>query len=117
MVVSLQEPAWAERSRGIGKNKTSSRDVSLLILFSTFEKEDCGSTTGAKHQASAVTAILGANDFFSELCLAGYPLRMSTAVALTASSIRTIKKEKMLQMPRKKNKIVKFSVGLSIVQP
>ena len=29
---------------------------------------------------------------------------MSTAVTLTASSIRTIKKEKMLQMLRKKNK-------------
>ena len=61
-------------------------------------------TTRTKHQPSAVTAILGVHDFFGELCLAGYPLRMSTAVALTASSIRTIKKEKMLQMLRKKNK-------------
>jgi CRP/FNR family cyclic AMP-dependent transcriptional regulator len=61
-------------------------------------------TTRTKHQPSAVTAILGVNEFFGELCLAGYPLRMSTAVALTASSIRTIKKEKMLQMLRKKNK-------------
>jgi CRP-like cAMP-binding protein len=61
-------------------------------------------TTRTKHQAAAVTAILGVNDFFGELCLAGYPLRMSTAVALTASSIRTIKKAKMLQILRKKNK-------------
>lgn len=61
-------------------------------------------TARTKHQPSAVTAILGAHDFFGELCLAGYPLRMSTAVALTASSIRTINKEKMLQMLRKKNK-------------
>jgi CRP/FNR family transcriptional regulator, cyclic AMP receptor protein len=61
-------------------------------------------TARTKNRPSAVTAILGANDFFGELCLAGYPLRMSTAVALTASSIRTIKKEKMLQMLRKKNK-------------
>jgi len=58
----------------------------------------------SKHQPSAVTAILGVHDFFGELCLAGYPLRMSTAVALTASSIRTIKKEKMLQMLREGNK-------------
>ena len=51
-----------------------------------------------KEQPSAVTAILGVGDFFTgELCLAGYPLRMSTAVALTASSIRTIQKNKMLQ--------------------
>ena len=61
-------------------------------------------STRTKHQPSAVTAILGVGDFFGELCLAGYPLRMSTAVALAASSIRTIKKEKMLQMLRKKNK-------------
>src|SRR6202166_941590 len=61
-------------------------------------------STRTKHQPSAVTAILGVNDFFGELCLAGYPLRMSTAVALTASSIRTIKKAKMLQLLRKKNK-------------
>jgi CRP/FNR family transcriptional regulator, cyclic AMP receptor protein len=61
-------------------------------------------TTRTKHQPSAVTAILGAHDFFGELCLAGYPLRMSTAVALTASSIRTIKKVEMLQMLRRKNK-------------
>jgi len=61
-------------------------------------------TMRSKHQPSAVTAILGVHDFFGELCLAGYPLRMSTAVALTASSIRTIKKEKMLQMLREGNK-------------
>jgi CRP/FNR family cyclic AMP-dependent transcriptional regulator len=61
-------------------------------------------STRTKYQPSAVTAILGAHDFFGELCLAGYPLRMSTAVALTASSIRTIHKGKMLQMLRKGNK-------------
>jgi CRP/FNR family transcriptional regulator, cyclic AMP receptor protein len=61
-------------------------------------------TTRTKHQPSAVTAILGVGDLFGELCLAGYPLRVSTAVALTASSIRTIKKGKMLEMLHKKNK-------------
>jgi CRP/FNR family transcriptional regulator, cyclic AMP receptor protein len=55
-------------------------------------------TTRTKHQPAAVVDILGANDFFGELCLAGYPLRMSTAVALANSSIVTIKKEKMLRM-------------------
>ena len=60
-------------------------------------------TTKSNHHASAVTAILGAHDFFGELCLAGYPLRLSTAVALTASSIRTINKTKMLKMLRRKN--------------
>ena len=62
-------------------------------------------TTRTKNQPSAVTAILGVNDLFGELCLAGYPLRVSTAVALTASSIRTIKKERMLRLLRRKNKL------------
>ena len=62
-------------------------------------------TSQEKNQPSAVTAILGVHDFFGELCLAGYPLRTSTAVALTASSIRTIRKDKMLQLLRKKNKL------------
>jgi CRP/FNR family cyclic AMP-dependent transcriptional regulator len=61
-------------------------------------------TTKSSHSAAAVTAILGAHDFFGELCLAGYPLRMSTAVALTSSSIRTIKKTNMLKMLRQKSK-------------
>jgi len=41
--------------------------------------------------------------YIQEGGVAGYPLRMSTAVALTSSSIRTIKKEKMLQMLRTGN--------------
>ncbi len=72
----------------------------------------------AKHRPSAVTAILGVGDLFGELCLAGYPLRVSTAVALTASSIRTVQKKTMLQMLRKKNKTSNAMVAylLSSVQ-
>lgn len=62
-------------------------------------------STRTKNQPSVVTATLGANDFFGELCLAGYPLRMSSAIALTASSIRIIRKDKMLQMLRRKKNI------------
>ena len=61
-------------------------------------------TTHCKHQPAAVTAILGVGDFFGELCLVGLPLRMSTAVALTASSIRVIKKDSMIRMLQRKNK-------------
>jgi CRP/FNR family transcriptional regulator, cyclic AMP receptor protein len=62
-------------------------------------------TTRSKDRPSAVTAILGPGDFFGELCLVDYPLRMSTAVSLNASSIRTILKAKMLHMLRKRNKL------------
>jgi CRP-like cAMP-binding protein len=65
-------------------------------------------TSRSKHQASAVTAILGVGDFFGELSLVGLPLRMSTAVALTASSIRVIKKQSMIRMLQKKKLSTSF---------
>src|SRR4029077_7825323 len=61
-------------------------------------------STKMKRQPSAVNAIVGVHDFFGELCLAGFHLRMSTSVTLVSSSIRTINKAKILQMLRKKNK-------------
>jgi CRP/FNR family cyclic AMP-dependent transcriptional regulator len=60
--------------------------------------------TARDKRPAAVTAILGTGDFFGELCLADYPLRMCTAVALTSTTIRTINKAKMLQMLRKSSK-------------
>lgn len=65
-------------------------------------------TSRSKHQPSAVTAILGVGDFFGGLCLVGLPLRMSTAVALTASSIRVIKKESMIRMLQKRKRSNSF---------
>ena len=62
-------------------------------------------TTRSKNQPAVVTAILGAGDFFGEPCLAGFPHRVSTAVALTASSIEVIKKESIVRMLRRKNKM------------
>ena len=102
-MVSLQEPVWAGKFPATAQNKISTRRAPAYTLF-YIQEGGVRLTTRSKHQPSAVTAILGVHDFFGELCLAGYPLRMSTAVALTASSIRTIKKEKMLQMLRKGNK-------------
>jgi len=68
-------------------------------------------STRTKGQPSAITGVLGVNDFFGELCLADYPLRMSTAVAMSASSIRIIKKEEMLELIRKKTKASNALVG------
>jgi CRP/FNR family transcriptional regulator, cyclic AMP receptor protein len=46
----------------------------------------------------AVVAILGPGDFFGEGCLAGQPLRMATASAMTASAVLVIEKPQMLEM-------------------
>jgi CRP-like cAMP-binding protein len=70
-------------------------------------------TTRSKYQSSpsAVTAILGVGDFFGELCLGGFPYRVSTAVALITSSIQIIKKESMIRMLRQKNKMSNLFVS------
>ena len=68
----------------------------------------------SENQRSAITAILGRGDFFGELCLAGVPHRVSTAVALTRSSIQVIKKESMIRLLRQKKMSSSF-VSLSNV--
>jgi CRP-like cAMP-binding protein len=45
----------------------------------------------------AVLVILGTRDFFGEGCLVGQPLRISTAVALEASTLFRVEKAAMLQ--------------------
>ncbi len=60
-------------------------------------------STQTKHKKSAGITILGVDDLFGEACLAGYPVRTSTAVALGDSSIRAIEKSKMLQRLREEN--------------
>jgi CRP-like cAMP-binding protein len=87
-----------------GKQNIYSQGTPAYTLF-YIQEGGVRLITRSKHQPSAVTAILGVGDFFGELCLAGFPLRMSTAVALTASSVREIKKESMLRILRKRNKI------------
>jgi CRP/FNR family transcriptional regulator, cyclic AMP receptor protein len=87
-----------------GKQNIYSQGAPAYTLF-YIQEGGVRLTTKSKHQPAAVTAILGVGDFFGELCLAGFPLRMSTAVALTASSVREIKKESMLRILRKKGKI------------
>jgi CRP-like cAMP-binding protein len=55
-------------------------------------------TNGSKNRRPAVTASLGEGDFFGAQCLVGFPLRLSTAVTLTGSLIRSIQKQEMIRM-------------------
>jgi CRP-like cAMP-binding protein len=49
----------------------------------------------------AVVAILGAKDFFGEGCLAGQPRRMSTASAMSATTLLVVDKPKMQELLHK----------------
>lgn len=57
-------------------------------------------TVVSKQGKEAVIAILGANDFFGEGCLAGQPLRMSSAAALTECSVMRLAKASVVQVLR-----------------
>jgi CRP/FNR family transcriptional regulator, cyclic AMP receptor protein len=46
----------------------------------------------------AVVAVLGPGDFFGEECLAGQPLRMATASALTEGTLLVIEKREMFRL-------------------
>ncbi len=46
----------------------------------------------------AVVALLGPGDFFGEGCLAGQPVRMSSATAVTGSAILAMKKQAMVRL-------------------
>ena len=46
----------------------------------------------------AVLAILGPGDFFGEGCLAGQPLRMGTATAITPTTMLVIEKNEMIRV-------------------
>jgi CRP/FNR family transcriptional regulator, cyclic AMP receptor protein len=54
-------------------------------------------TVISRHGRQAVVALLGPGDFFGEGCLAGQPLRMATATALTESSIVRLPKQTMIR--------------------
>ena len=57
----------------------------------------------SKTGREAVVAMLGPGNFFGEGCLAGQPLRMGSATALTPSTILFVGKAKMLQLLHKQH--------------
>ncbi len=76
-------------SVGAGRSITKSREGELIFsqgdpadaLF-YIQKGKVKITTISEHGKEAVVAILNAGDFFGEGCLAGQPLRISTAAAM-----------------------------------
>lgn len=57
----------------------------------------------SKTGKEAIVAMLGPGDFFGEGCLAGQPLRMGSATAITPSAILRLGKDKMFRLLRKQH--------------
>ena len=71
-------------------------------------------TIQSKHRRPAVTAVLGAGDFFNEICLLDISHCLSTARAITSSSILLIAKEKMTSLLRRE-KVVSASFASALL--
>ncbi len=57
----------------------------------------------SKTGREAVVAMLGPGDFFGEGCLAGQPIRMGSATAITPSMILLVPKDKMVRLLHKQH--------------
>src|SRR5437870_484753 len=57
----------------------------------------------SKTGREAVVAMLGPGDFFGEGCLAGQPVRIGSATAITPSVIRIVAKHKMVRLLHKQH--------------
>ena len=65
----------------------------------------------SQHGKEAIVATLSAGDFLGEGCLAGQPLRMSTATTVTDCSLFRIEKLLMLRMLHEKHEISELFVA------
>jgi CRP/FNR family transcriptional regulator, cyclic AMP receptor protein len=64
----------------------------------------------SKQGKEAIVAILDPGDFFGEGCLAGQPLRMATAIAITDCTLVRIEKPAMARMLHEKHHISELFV-------
>jgi cyclic nucleotide-binding protein len=70
------------------------------------------SSVVSEHGKQAIVAVLGSGDFLGERCLAGQPLRMTTATALTEASVVSVEKSAMIQV--QKLGFIEFKEGLRV---
>jgi CRP/FNR family transcriptional regulator, cyclic AMP receptor protein len=73
--------------------------TSVMYIHTGAVKLSVISKTGKE----AVVAMLGPGDFLGEGCLAGQPLRMATATAVTACRVLVVEKEAMIRLLHKQH--------------
>jgi CRP/FNR family cyclic AMP-dependent transcriptional regulator len=81
----------------------SQGDVCDSVMY--IQKGGVKLSVHSKSGREAVVAMLGPGEFFGEGCLAGLPIRMGAATAITASTILVLKKQKMLALLHNKREL------------
>jgi CRP/FNR family cyclic AMP-dependent transcriptional regulator len=67
-------------------------------------------TVTSQQGKEAIVAVLDRGDFFGEGCLAGQPLRMATAMAITDCSLVRLEKKSMVRLLHEKHEISELFV-------
>ena len=86
---------------GRGDVVFSQGDICENVLY--IQKGGVKLSVLSKAGREAVVAMLGPGDFFGEGCLAGQPVRMGTATAITPSTVLVIEKDRMVQLLHKQH--------------
>jgi CRP-like cAMP-binding protein len=79
-----------------GESVFSQGDACEHVMY--IQKGGVKLSVHSKTGREAVVAMLGPADFFGEGCLAGQPLRMNSATAITPSTILLVGKQKMVRL-------------------
>jgi CRP/FNR family transcriptional regulator, cyclic AMP receptor protein len=94
----------------------SQGDVCDSVMY--IQKGGVKLSVRSKAGREAVVAMLGPGEFFGEGSLAGQPLRMGNATALTLSAILVLKKEKMIRLlhdqPDLADRFIRHMLGTNI---
>jgi CRP/FNR family transcriptional regulator, cyclic AMP receptor protein len=96
--VFLDSAGVARRVTGFKKKEVifSQGDPAKNVLY--IQKGGVRLTVVNETGKEAVVAVLGPGDFFGEGCLAGQPLRIGTATAITATTSLIIEKKEMIRV-------------------
>jgi CRP-like cAMP-binding protein len=67
-------------------------------------------TVASEQGKEAIVAILGSDEFFGEGCLAGQPLRISTAIAVDDCTLYKIEKPLMMHLLHEQHEVSEFFI-------
>src|SRR3984893_4147337 len=94
----LDSAGVARKVTEFGKRETifSQGDPAKNVLY--IQKGGVRLSVVNESGKEAVVAVLGPGDFFGEGCLAGQPIRIGTATAITATTALVIEKQEMIRV-------------------
>jgi CRP/FNR family cyclic AMP-dependent transcriptional regulator len=111
---------WEALLSGLSRGKTAAEYSADRCIFDQGQPADCifylrkgkvKLSVISQHGKEAIVATLSAGNFLGEGCLAGQPLRMSTATTVTDCSLFRIEKLLMLRMLHERHEISELFVA------